>query len=235
MFLSSKTKREKRKQKCYKLLSVIRILNNLQWFLSQRRSELLQLWQSFLNGCYTERNYDWIICTPRETPTCLTPPILDLFTMMLLTKLLALARVIHDSSSPLILFCRLTFTPLIESVLYKIWTQARRSPFLNLFHAALYLSLGPLSSHFSVLYTIISYQILCSLQHTVSYASKQEKKMPAKKGRGAKFILLSAFSRVKSLMDGEWKWKAGEFSSFLPLSLSTLGTEAHVNWLRRER
>lgn len=57
--------------------------------------------------------------------------------MNLFTKLLELAWVIHESSSlPPLLFCGLTFTRLIESVLYKIWTQAHGFLFLNLFHAA---------------------------------------------------------------------------------------------------
>lgn len=147
--------------------------------------------------------------------------LLDLFTMNLFTKLLALARVIHESSALPTLFCRLTFTPLIESVLYKIWTQAHRSPFLNLFHAALYLSLGPLSSHFSLLYTIISHQILSSLQHTVSYASKQEKKKKKRRrtGEGSQIHITFCVFACQ-VINGRWvEVKSGSIFIF-PSSVS---------------
>lgn len=106
-----------------KFQSVVVLLNRLQQFLSRHCTLNFhssgRILQSFLNRCYTERNDHSIICTPKETQM-FDASFLDLFTMNLFTELLALARVIHESSALPTLFCRLTFTPLIESVLYKI-------------------------------------------------------------------------------------------------------------------
>lgn len=114
---------------------------------------------------------------------------LDLFKMNLFTKLLELASVIHESSSlPPLLFCGLTFTRLIESVLYKIWTQAHGFLFLNLFHAAYTFPQPAFIPFFSALHhNFPSNSQLTSTYCIICLKAK------CYRMEGTKFILLSAF------------------------------------------
>lgn len=101
--------------------------------------------------------------------------------------------------------------------------------FLNLPLHAAYLSFSRLSSHSSLFYTIISYQILGSAQHTVSYASKQM----LQKGEQNSYYFLRSMCQV---VNGRWVEVKSRSIFIFPFSVSfTLSKEAHVNWLRKER